>query len=104
MTLSQARKRIVEQHYLSSLWLTRFRGGLILDLIAVEPEYQGQGHGALAMKALIRYADAHGLTLALTASPDYGSDKARLEAWYASLGFQHSPGPKGTSMVRVAKH
>lgn len=49
---------------------------------------------------LIHYADEHGLELALTASPDYGSNKARLEAWYSSLGFVYSRGPKGTEMVR----
>ncbi len=95
-SLNSVRAQIIRKHHLASLWLTRFRGGFTIDLISVEPEHQGQGHGAKAMEDLIKYADANGLKMALKASGDYGSDKARLEAWYDSLGFKK----QGTKMVR----
>jgi GNAT superfamily N-acetyltransferase len=94
--LSKLRNRLTEDYDLSSLWITdkiARKGWFLIDLIAVEPESQGQGFGGKAMRELLAFADRRGLKVALTPDALYGSSKSRLTRWYASLGFVPNTDP-----------
>jgi len=103
-SLSRFRDRICAEHHLESLWLDRHRGVLIIDLIAVDPAYRGEGHGGRAMAEICDYADQHGIRLGLTPADHYGSDLDRLTGWYRGLGFTGAdylwPRPYRALMIR----
>lgn len=75
----------------------------VLSRIAVEDHQRGQGLADAAMVDLTGWADRHGITLALTASGDFGASPSRLRAWYARHGFVPNRGKDhrvAESMVR----
>lgn len=94
-SMSVFRSALIDKHHLDSLWLAKCAGGLngvAVDLIMVEPEHRGEGHGQRAMEELCEYADRVGLYLALTPSNVHGSSVKRLKKWYRSLGFKNNKG------------
>ena len=99
-SLVDLRDRLCREHHLESLWVSWVRGTLHIDLIMVDPAYQGEGHGGRAMAALCAWADHECEVLTLTASDEYGSDRDRLETWYTRLGFESGYGPRGARMIR----
>lgn len=63
-----------------------------LSLIRTDEDKRGKGLGEAAMRDLLAWADAEGVTLGASASADFGSNKKQLEAWYKSLGFASNTG------------
>ncbi|AXV09995.1 hypothetical protein DVS28_b0225 (plasmid) [Euzebya pacifica] len=59
----------------------------VLSRIAVDADRRGQGLADTAMTELTGWADSHGITLALTASGDFGASPRRLRDWYGRHGF-----------------
>ena len=75
----------------------------VLSKIAVDDTHRGQGLADAAMTDLTGWADSHGVTLALTASGDFGASPVRLRSWYARHGFVPNRGKDhrvAESMVR----
>lgn len=60
---------------------------LALALISLPAPARRQGHGHAALAALTAYADAHGLTLALTPDDGFGTPITPLVRFYRSHGF-----------------
>lgn len=67
---------------------------LTLDLLAVPAAQQRQGVGSRALTALTRYADDHGLALALTPDSGFGTPRTALERLYRAHGFGSNLGRK----------
>jgi len=63
-----------------------------LSLITIPDELRGQGIFTKVINELISYADNSSKVIALTASSDFGSSKARLEKFYKSKGFVKNSG------------
>lgn len=63
-------------------------------LVETPPRARRQGSARRAMEQMIREADEHGITLALTADPigRGGASKTALEKFYQSLGFRKNTG------------
>lgn len=81
-------------------------GGLVeLRLLAVERASRGAGAGRRALDALCRQADAHGWTLTLSATGDFGADLGRLLGWYQRHGFvvDHTTRVAGTGDVPMTR-
>lgn len=83
---------VARTHGLDDLWLTLKGSGLVLQVIKVPVAARGQDRAEMALTVITRYADAHGLTLALTPSADFGASKARLMRWYRRHGFVATSG------------
>jgi len=60
---------------------------LSLSKIVVPKDKRGQGTGGKVMGALHRYADAHGKTVTLTPSTDFGGTKSGLKRFYKKHGY-----------------
>jgi GNAT superfamily N-acetyltransferase len=60
--------------------------------IVVPKSERSVGTGTAAMQAITRYADAHGKTISLTPSADFGGTKSRLVKFYKKLGFVENKG------------
>lgn len=70
-----------------------YAGHIRLSMIRVDPEARGQGVARAAMQRLLDQADRAGKTVVLTPEPqDRRTSKAKLEAWYRSLGFVRNSG------------
>lgn len=69
-------------------------GGLVLrlDSLQVPKAQRGTGMGRETMRQLLQFADARGLTVALSPTNEWGAGKARLVAWYRRLGFVPNKG------------
>jgi GNAT superfamily N-acetyltransferase len=71
-------------------------GDLELSSIVVPRENRGQGRGSLAVEALARFADAHGVRVLLTPNrrdPGRGTtSRARLVRFYRRFGFVENKG------------
>lgn len=66
---------------------------LTLSRVVVPKAERGRGAGTEFMRALTEYADAHGKTLALTPSTDFGgSSVTRLAEFYKRFGFKSNRG------------
>jgi len=65
---------------------------LSVDLISVPDGSKGEGHAAAAMKDTLDWADAHGVTVTLSPTAEFGASKKRLERWYRSMGFVPNKG------------
>jgi len=98
--LGALRERLTREHHLESLWLTRLRRGIVVELIVVESTWRGNGCGALAMQSLVGWADLTGTRLGLTPSDEYGSNPERLSSWFGSLGFEPRENNLRTTLVR----
>jgi GNAT superfamily N-acetyltransferase len=62
-------------------------------LVKTPKQHRGQGSARAAMEQFIREADEEGLRLFLNSDPmDKGVSKARLDAFYKSLGFVKNMG------------
>ncbi|MBM7554549.1 GNAT superfamily N-acetyltransferase [Thalassobacillus pellis] len=78
---------------LEALTLTRNRAGIvILSHIQVSESERGNGIGNQIMRSLLELADAHGDTVALTPSNQFGRNVRRLKSWYRSFGFRPNTG------------
>lgn len=64
-------------------------GNQIMELsaIVVPKGQREQGIGTKVMREIVEAADAHGWTLALTPSSDFGGSKSRLVSFYRGFGF-----------------
>lgn len=58
-----------------------------LRLLSVPPEHRGRGLATAALRDLCARADAHGWTVELAATNDFGADVRRLMRWYGRHGF-----------------
>lgn len=68
-------------------------GDLILNLIIVPHARRGEGLGAKALAALVRYADMHGRRVVLTPDPGFGAtSRTRLVQFYKRFGFIENKG------------
>lgn len=63
---------------------------VILHLLVVPKDQRRRGLGTNAMQRLIRAADEHRDTLALTPSGDFGASVRRLQSFYRRFGFRPS--------------
>lgn len=78
------------------------RGGLIV-LSKIIASDKGRGAGTRVMNALIAYADAHGKSIALTPSTDFGGTSvARLRDFYKRFGFVDNKGRNKDFSTREA--
>ena len=75
-----------------------------LDRLVVPAERRGAGLGTMVMNDIIEWADMHELTIALTPSPDFGGNKARLAKWYRSMGFVMTKGRKMDFRISYAMY
>lgn len=75
---------------------------MIIGVIAVPPELQGQGHGTAVLRRLCAEADARGLTAMCTPTDEYGADLDRLHRWYRRHGF--APDPQAFVSTAGAAH
>src|SRR5690606_11764278 len=73
-------------------------GNIVLDMIAVPRDRQGQGVGTAAMRDLIAFADRHGRRITLKLGqrdPEFGTtSRSRLERFYRRFGFVPNKGRK----------
>lgn len=70
-----------------------YAGHWRLSMIRTAPEARGQGAARRAMQELLDRADREGKIVTLTPEPqDRSTSKAKLEAWYRSLGFVRNSG------------
>src|SRR5690606_7498658 len=71
-------------------------GNIVLDMIAVPKDRQGQGVGTAAMRDLIAFADRHGRRITLKLGqrdPEFGTtSRSRLERFYRRFGFVPNKG------------
>ena len=78
-----------------------------MDWLTVQPSSRGDGIGRRLMEMVIEDADREGERLILCAAACAGPTQAKLEAWYAEMGFVHTgefyQGHHGPIMVRKAK-
>lgn len=65
-------------------------GHVVLSQIVVPS--RSQGVGTKVMQRLTDLADAHGDTITLTPSSDFGGNKTRLEGFYKRFGFVPNKG------------
>jgi predicted GNAT family acetyltransferase len=82
--------RLEKQYNLRILWLYPIDNDLLkLSQIKVYAKDRGKGIGTKVMSEIIAYADRHGLTIALTPSPEKDTvrEKNRLGRWYKKMGF-----------------
>lgn len=86
--------RLVAGHRLAHLWANYnpTERHLSIDQIVVEKEARSAGHGTAAMREVLNWADANGVTVSLTPAGDLGTPKAKLVAWYRKLGFVPNKG------------
>lgn len=80
--------------------------GIYVDLIEIDQEHSGRGHGSAALDALCALADRHGVALFLNAEPAGRLGAEDLLAWYGRRGFEVcAPFPEmaGVSMTRSAR-
>lgn len=63
-----------------------------LSRIVVPQDGREQGTGTQVMQRIVQWADANGVTLALTPSSDFGGNKKRLTAFYKRFGFVENKG------------
>ncbi|MFD9947135.1 hypothetical protein ACFWYW_11930 [Nonomuraea sp. NPDC059023] len=63
-----------------------------LDRIVLPKEARGQGHGSAILRDLHTAADAHGWTVSLTPSTDYGGTKSGLDRFYRRHGYTPNKG------------
>lgn len=64
-----------------------------LNLIEVPKDKRGEGIGSQVMEEIVDFADAHGLTVILTAE-DRGTSKKKLYKFYKGFGFVENKGMK----------
>jgi GNAT superfamily N-acetyltransferase len=88
---------------------TNGAGFVILSVLIVPKGERNNGSGSAVMGELTAYADAHGLPLATTPSPDFGGSVRRLTAFYRRFGFAPNKGRArdyGTqeTMIRRPQH
>lgn len=67
-------------------------GLLALALLSLPAPLRRQGHGTQALLALTAYADAQGLTLALTPDAGFGTPIVPLTRFYRAHGFTPNHG------------
>lgn len=65
-----------------------------LSRIVVPDNGREEGTGTQVMRHLARWADANGITLALTPSSDFGGNTRRLRDFYKRFGFIDNKGKK----------
>lgn len=80
--------------------------GLALDVARLSTGYvclsrivvpvRGDGTGTAIMRRLLALCDAHGATVVLTPTSDFGGSVRRLTRWYRSLGFTSNRGRSRT--------
>jgi GNAT superfamily N-acetyltransferase len=70
----------------------------LLSRIAVQK--RNQGAGSRLMAQVIADADAECADIMLSVQPDPGTDRARLRAWYAKLGFEQYQSDDPDVLVR----
>lgn len=63
-----------------------------LSRIVIPSDRRQTGLGSEVMQQLCDYADRHGLAIALTPDPVYGSSKTRLTQFYRRFGFVPNKG------------
>jgi 2'-5' RNA ligase/predicted GNAT family N-acyltransferase len=83
-----------------SLFLHEYSGYLTISKIVVPKEQRGNGKGTQIMQAILQYADAHDLTIALTPDTTFGGSKGRLVSFYTNLGFVRNTGRNKDFRVR----
>jgi GNAT superfamily N-acetyltransferase len=76
----------------ATLYVGEGREYINLSLIELDDEDRGQGTGKAIMNALCQIADENERTITLTASPERGTSKAFLVAFYKSFGFVENKG------------
>src|SRR5690606_2184335 len=86
-----------ERHGLRLFYLFEdSNGNIVLDMIAVPKDRQGQGVGTAAMRDLIAFADRHGRRITLKLGqrdPEFGTtSRSRLERFYRRFGFVPNKG------------
>lgn len=65
---------------------------LSLHKIVVPEDTRNQGTGSKVMQDIIKHADTHNKTIALTPSSDFGGNKKRLTGFYKKFGFVENKG------------
>lgn len=91
--LDELRAALAKEHPRADYWVSeRANGPVVVDKVAIPPELRGAGEGTRFMKDVLDYADAQGKPVALSPSRDFGSNLAKLEAWYRALGFSPNKG------------
>lgn len=91
--VDELRAALAMEHPNVKHWVSeRPQGPVTVSSVVVPPEARGQGVGTQFMRDVLDYADEGGKTVALTPDGSLGGNKARLEAWYKSLGFQSNKG------------
>lgn len=88
--------------------LFKNHGIIILSKIIVPKKQRNKHIGSTIMNRVCDYADANGLTVALSPSSDFGGSKTRLLNWYKSFGFVSNSGRNkdysiGETMLRRPK-
>jgi len=67
-------------------------GHVVVHSIVVPKDNRSEGVGSHIMQHLTRHADAHGDTMALTPSKDFGGTVSRLKIFYGRHGFKPNTG------------
>lgn len=107
--VSRETKSLTDLHPGLRLNVSRSSSGhLVLHQIVVPKDERQSGVGGHVMRHLTAHADAHGDTMALTPSKDYGGSVARLKTFYKRHGFKPNSGSSrdystSESMIREPK-
>lgn len=73
--------------YIGRLDIDEQPDSLILSTLIINGKSRNKGVGSKIMIDIINYADKHNKIIALTPSPELGSDKKRLITFYKQFGF-----------------
>lgn len=72
--------------------MDRGNGTVSISRIVVSPDKRDTGIGSQVMRELADYADANGLTVALTPDASFGGSKSRLVDFYKRFDFMANKG------------
>ena len=90
-TVQELQSRLIDT-YGVDLSLMETPGGLTLSKIVVPEESRESGIGSQVMDEITQYADAQGLSMALTPEDSYGGNVKRLNKFYNNFGFVPNKG------------
>jgi len=84
----------LEEHHGVKLDVFHHGDKVNLSRVVVPKDKRSGGTGSAVMDALHRFADAHGKTMTLTPSGDYGGSVPRLKKFYKRHGYVENKGRK----------
>jgi predicted GNAT family acetyltransferase len=98
--VDELRAVLAKEHPSVKSWVSESAGRpLTVSKVIVPESERGRGIGTTFMRDVLDYADSNGKTVALTPDGSFGGNKAKLEAWYKSLGFSQNKGRKADHSI-----